>query len=434
MTRRRLGLPTATALVVANMIGAGVFTTSGYSLAALGSRGAVLWAWVIGGVLATCGALAYAALARRYPESGGEYEFLRRTMHPFAGFLAGWVSLIAGFTAPIAVAAEAFGRYAGTSFGIDVDPLWTGTVAIVVSGVLHGVHVDPGARVQNAMVVVKIAMIAGLVAIGAVVILGRAVPVADGEFSGDAPAFVGAFASTMMWIWFAYSGWNAAVYVGGEVRDAEHNLPRALIGGTLLVTAMYLALNWVFVASAPVTTLAGQAEIGAVAADAIGGKPLRIAVGGLVSLALLTSITSMVMAGPRVYARMAADGVFPRMFREGDGPPRAAIALQCALALVILWSSDLVEKLTYVGWTLGVSTAATVIGLFLLRSREGAAAVPIRGGPVAPAVYVVFVLGTAALAFRDAWTRDSLAPIYAVATLASGALVYPLVRRAGASG
>jgi APA family basic amino acid/polyamine antiporter len=316
---------------------------------------------------------------------------------------------------------------------LDIDPLWTGSVAIVASGLLHGVHVSPGARAQNVMVAVKVVMIVALIAIGTVVILGRETPLPDGEFDGGTPEFVEAFAFTMMWIWFAYSGWNAAVYVAGEVRDPERSLPRALIGGTLLVTAAYLALNWVFVRSAPIADLRGQAEIGAIAADAIGGSWLRIAVGGLVSLALVTSITSMVMAGPRVYARMAADGVFPRVFREGEGPPRAAIALQCVLALVILWNSALEEKLTYVGWTLGVSTAAAVVGLFLVRRREGPGAVPVIGWPILPAFYVIAVLGTAALAFRYALTQDSLAPAWAVGTLGIGALLYPLARRAGAA-
>ena len=306
---RRLGLASATALVVASMIGAGVFTTSGFALADLGSPGRVLLAWLVGGLTAACGALSYGALARAIPESGGEYTYLSRTLHPLAGFLAGWVSLLAGFTGPLAAAALGLQAYLGSTFELAGDPRWIGTSAILLAGALHGLRLRPGVVAQNGVVAIKLVLILVFVALGATKLSASAVPAAT-----DRPFDLGAFAVSLVWISFAYSGWNGATYVAGEVRDPERNLPLALLLGTAFVTAAYLALNAVFVFAAPLETLAGKAEVGAIAAEALGGVELRRFLTLIVALALFTSVSSLVMAGPRVYARMAADGVFPRFF------------------------------------------------------------------------------------------------------------------------
>ena len=420
--RRSLGLASAVFLIVANMIGAGVFTTSGFALADLGTRARVLTAWLVGGLLATCGALSYGALARRIPESGGEYTFLARTVHPLAGFLAGWVSLLAGFTAPIAVAALALQAYLATSFEIGGDPRWIGTGAIGVAALLHGLRLGPGVIVQNVAVAVKIALIATFVVLGLALLPGRetTAPVAEAG-----PFDLGAFAVTLVWIYVAYSGWNAAVYVGGEIRNPDRNLARSLLVGTLLVTVLYLALNTVFLFAAPAAELAGKKEVGAIAAEVIGGAGLRRVISVVVALALLTSVSSMVMAGPRVVARMAADGVFPRLFRMEGEVPRHAVALQAGLAAVVVWITDLRELLGYVGFTLGLSAAATVCGLVLLRRREGAARLPIRGYPLVPGV---FVLGTLWAAVYLA-VREPGQALAGLATVTSGLFVYLAIAR-----
>ncbi len=368
---RRVGLVSAAALVIGNMIGAGVFTTSGFALADLGRRAWVLLAWLVGGLLAMCGALSYGALARRIPESGGEYTFLSQTVHPLAGFLAGWISLVAGFTAPIAAAALGLQAYLVGSGGDGARPEWIGTGAILITGLMHGLRLREGVILQNLAVGLKLLAIAVLVVFAA----GQ-LPVQGLEPSGPGIFKPGAFAVTLVWISFAYSGWNAAVYVAGEVRDPDRNLPRSLVLATLLVTLVYLALNTVFLYGAPVSALAGKAEVGAIAAEVIGGPWLRRAVSVLVALALFTSISAMVMAGPRVYARMAEDGVFPRIFGTGRNVPGTAVALQVGLAILVLWNSDLARLLGYIGFTLGLSAAATVAGLIAMRLREGPERVP----------------------------------------------------------
>src|SRR5688572_1607499 len=219
--RRRLGFASASALVVASMIGAGVFTSSGYALADLGTPGRVLLAWLVGGVSAACGALCYGALARAIPESGGEYTYLARTLHPLAGFLAGWISLLAGFTGPIAAVALGLQVYLDSTFDLGGDPRWIATAAILVAGLLHGLRLRPGVMAQNAAVALKLGLIAVFVGLGA-----TRLPDLPSAPAPAGPFDPGAFAVSLVWISFAYSGWNAATYVAGEVRDPERTLDR----------------------------------------------------------------------------------------------------------------------------------------------------------------------------------------------------------------
>ncbi|MCP5043703.1 MAG: amino acid permease [bacterium] len=418
-TSRRLGVPSATALVVANMIGAGVFTTSGFALGDLGSAEYVLAAWLVGGVIALCGALSYGALAQRYPESGGEYLFLSRMVHRLAGFLAGWVSLLAGFTAPIAAAALGLQAYIGYSFGLEIRPEWIGTGAIALAGVIHGLRFHEGVWLQNLAVVTKLLAIFAFIAFGL-----SSLPERVATSTEPSSFAVGAFAVTLVWVSFSYSGWNAAVYIGGEVRDPERSLPRALLLGTTTVMALYLGLNTVFVYAAPIEALAGRAEVGAIAAEALGGEALRQGISLLVSLALFTSIWSMVMAGPRVYAKMAEDGLFPRRFVSGGDVPTAAIALQAGAAIIVVWITGLVELLGYIGFTLGVSAALTVVALLVLRIKEGAQRVRVPGFPLVSLVFVGATLWAASFMVIREPTQAALG----LATALLGVPIYYLFR------
>ena len=384
--QRQLGLVSASALVVASMIGSGVFTTSGFLLADLQTPGRVLAAWLGGGVLALLGALCYGALARRFPESGGEYLFLARTLHPAAGYLAGWVSLLVGFSAPLAAVALAFGEYARHWLPFSA-PLATGTCLLVALAAVHGIHVQRGAWVQNIAVLAKLLLILLLLGCAGARLQPSPPPVVSGYSASD-------FAVALVWISFSYSGWNAAVYIGSEVRDPERNLPRAMVWSTALVTLIYLALNAVFVYAAPVEQLSGKLDLARLAAEALGGRALANLVTVLIALALATAGSSMMMSGPRVYARMADDGCFPKWFRfPVQGPPRRAVVLQTTLALAMLWSATFESLLTYIGFTLGLCTAAAVAGLIRLRLREGPQ-LRVAGWPWAPAA---FVAGTLAI-------------------------------------
>lgn len=382
---RKLGLASATALVVASMIGTGVFTTSGFLLADLKSPSSVLGVWILGGVMATLGALSYGALARRIPESGGEYLFLSKTLHPAAGYVAGWISLLVGFSAPLAAAAYGFGEYTQTWFPASTSR-WTGTFLILIVSLVHSHDVRGGAMIQNSAVLLKVILIGLFVGLAIV-----RLPSVDQPPSTGVPISV--YGVSLVWVSFSYAGWNAAIYIGGEVRDPDKNLPRSLLLGTALVTLLYVTLNAVFVYSAPVTELAGKLDIGRIAARALGGPSWADTTSLLVALALATSVSSLLMAGPRVYSRMAADGYLPRFLFSKAGPPRSATVLQSLLALALLWTATYESLLTYIGFTLGLSTAATVLGLIVLKVKhEERLQVP--GWPWVP---MLFLLGVSAI-------------------------------------
>jgi basic amino acid/polyamine antiporter, APA family len=409
---RSLGLLTAVAMVVANMIGTGVFTTSGFLLADLKTPERVLFVWILGGVVALLGALCYGALSRRIPESGGEYLFLSRTLHPSLGYVAGWISLLVGFSAPLAAAAFAFGQYALPWTG-SVSPQATGSVLLIVFCLLHSFNVQRGAWVQNVTVIVKVVLIAGFIVFGA-----TRLPDLPAAEAASVPAAT--VAVSLVWVMFSYSGWNAAIYIGGEVRDPEVNLPRALWIGTLLVMVLYVTLNAVFVFSTPYAQLAGKLEVGRIAAEAIGGVNWGIAVTLIVALALITSVSSMMMAGPRVYAQMAADGYLPKALAVTAGEaPRNGMLLQLALSLLLLWSTTYEGLLTYIGFTLGLSTALTVAGLMRLRWREGQA-LKVPGWPWIPLLFLAAILAITVLTIQ----MRPAASLYGMATLLLGWIMW----------
>jgi APA family basic amino acid/polyamine antiporter len=406
--QRQLGLASATALVVASMVGSGVFTTSGILLADLHSPSLVLIAWLAGGVIAVLGALCYGALARRYPESGGEYIFLARTLHPAAGYLAGWISLLVGFSAPLAAVALAFGEYLREWLPCST-PRLTGSCLLAAFAAVHAIHVQRGAWVQNFAVLIKLLLIVVLVGLACTRLEPAAQP--QGE---HVP--IAAFAVSLVRVAFSYSGWNAAIYIAGEIRDPDRNLPRAMAVGAGLVTLLYLALNTVFVYAAPAEKLTGNIDVARIAAESLGGAALASLVTALITLALATSASSILMAGPRVYARMADDGYLPSWLRyPRQGPPRAAILFQTILALTMLWSVTFKALLTYIGFTLGLSTAAAVGGLIRLRLREGPS-VPVPGWPWAPWIFIAAVVSITGFTIARQPTESALG----LATIAIG--------------
>jgi len=416
-----LKLHSLVALVVANMIGAGVFTTSGFALADLGSPNRVMLAWVFGGVLAMCGALSYGALSKHISESGGEYLFLSRVIHPMAGFIAGCVSLVAGFSGAIALSAIAFEAYFGAMLPFTIP---TGSLAVsvvLIAAILHGIRVSVGAGVQDLIVGLKFVLI--LVFIGVAVVSIRSS--GTGLEFPTPPAFsMASFAMSMVWISLSYSGYNAAVYIAGEAREKERLVPKAIWVGTLLVTVIYLALNSIFMYLVPFEVATGREDVAVAAATYLGGENLAYLVRIIVGIALLTSVFAMVMLGPRVYARMAEDGFFPKFFRFQGDVPRASIAFQAGAAILFISFTSLKDLLSYLGFTLSICAALTVFCLFLVKRRQSNSVLKIPGYPLVPAF---FVLATISLAAIGVW-RNPFELLFALLTFVVGALVYYLVR------
>jgi len=426
MNNNSLGLYTLIGLIIANMIGAGVFTTSGFAIGDLGSPVLVLLAWFIGGCLALCGAMSYSALSRLMPVSGGEYFFLSRAIHPAVGFVAGWVSLLAGFTGAIAYAAITFETYLLPQAYRDAIPEnIVASIVIIIAALAHGLHIKNGTLLQNLAVIIKLILIGGFLLF---VLFGPAIGNWDGiqawQASTPAEFSIYTFALTLMWISFSYAGFNAAIYIASEVNQPEKILPKAMFYGTLITMVIYILLNAIFVFAPAPESIHYQQDVAAIAAQALGGDTLATVVRIIIAIALFSSVSAMVMIGPRVYAKMADDGLMPRFLQFKGEVPSAAIFAQAVLAIIVVWITTLRELLSYLGFTLGLSSVITVASLFIIVRRQGVNSRELLGYPWAPAVFCIFTLLFACLAaVREPWQMAA-----AVITIVSGIVVYYLFK------
>jgi APA family basic amino acid/polyamine antiporter len=426
---RTLGLFPATNIVIANMVGAGIFTTSGLLLAELGDPVLLIALWLAGGVLALCGALCYGELGAAIPKAGGEYVYLAELFHPFLGFLTGWVSFFVGFSAPLAASALGFSEYLGRAapaLGRLGNPVVTGKLTavaiIVLLLVVHLRGIEFGARVQNALTVGKVLLIAGLVAAG--------FAFGDGEMSnltrsagGESPT-VGwqTIGLSLMWIMFAYSGWNASAYVGSEIQDPRRNLPRSLLFGTGLVILLYLGLNLLFVYAVPPAEMSGTIAVGGLAASRLFGSTADTVISALIAFALVSSISALIMLGPRVYYAMARDGYFFKAISDVHPVtrvPSKSLVLQCAIAIAMVLTGTFDQILTYMGFCLGIFPILAVIGVFKLRAR-GIGGYRMPWFPLPPVIFAAVSAVVLVLAFLQRPLESSVA----LATVALGIPLY----------
>lgn len=404
------------------MIGTGIFTSTGFMALDIDGGVPILFGWLVGGVVALCGAAVYGELGAMMPRAGGEYVYLSESFRPWVGFLSGWVSLFVGFSAPIAAAAAAFGFYLHA-----VLPSVPGKVAgvgiIVAMTAMHAASVAIGARVQTIFSLLKITLILVFIGVGALLGNGDWSNITAG--AGMEKATSGAFAVSLVWIAFSYSGWNAAAYVAGEIKDPGRNLPRALLIGTGIVMALYLGLNAIFLYAAPPAQLAGVAEVGDLAARKLFGDGAGALLSSLIAIALVSSVSAMVMAGPRVYMAMAEDGMFFRALarKGGGGAPVGSVLLQGALAVFLLLIAKFDQLINYIGFTLSVFAMLTVLGALVLRIRRPEAPRPYRTflWPVTP---IVFVAISGWMAVYLAHMRPRVSLLAGGVTLLSGGAVY----------
>ncbi|HEY0777664.1 MAG TPA: amino acid permease [Gemmatirosa sp.] len=404
---RGIGPATLTALLVSNMVGTGVFTSLGFQARDLHTTFALLLLWVVGGVAAACGALSYAELGAALPRSGGEYVYLGRAYHPLVGFLGGWVSMTAGFAAPIALAGIAFGRYVGAV--IPVAPLPASLAVVGAAALLHATDLTAGRRVQVALTAANLLLVAGFVGAG----LARGaqpVPLAPSAAAWR-EVVSPAFAVSLVYVGYAYTGWNAAGYVAGEVRDPRRTVPRAAVLGTAVVALAYVLLNYTFLRLVPLPDLAGVLEVGALAARHAFGPAGATVVSATIALLLVATVSAMVLAGSRVTQAVAGGmrraGVLST--RTAAGVPRNAVLAQAALVAALLLTNSFERVMAYTGFTLTLTSTLAVVALFVLRVREPALPRPYRawGYPVTPLVYVALSLWTLGFVLAER-PRESL--------------------------
>ena len=391
--RGSLGLGSGIGLVAANMIGVGVMLSAGFMALHL-DPGQILLCWVVGGVMAMAGARAYAAVAAMIPRSGGEYRYLSDLLHPAVGYLAGWTSFLAGFTAPVAVTAATLGPFAGTIVP-GLDPTFVGAVAIVAATLFHALDLQVSRIAQDVLVVLKMALVVGFVLVG-VVKGSNSWPTWE-PLAGAEQGLLAAFMGHLVWVTYAYSGWNAAVYAAGEFRDPRRTVPRAMVIGCAIVAVLYLLVNWVFVANlAPADFGAFLKEqetqritLGHLITSKLLGDAGGKVMSAFVILALLSSISAMTFVGPRVYAAMAGDGYLPKLFAARAGkPPMFSVFLQGAIALGLFLTHSFSLLVKNVGAILSLASALTVVALFRVALTRTRFEKPAPDALVAGAIYL----------------------------------------------
>ena len=441
---RQLGLFSATALVVSNMVGTGIFTGTGFLAGDLGSPHLVLSIWVVGGIVAFLGAICYSELGINFPSSGGEYVYLTRAFGPAWGFMTGWASFFAGFSAPIAAAALAFSEYLGHFFPAlsqNNAPVIAGSGdwAIRVGGaqgvacglvavftVLNILGVQRVARVQNVLTAAKVLVLLAFIVLGFTMGDGSTSNFASTAVRSTPTPLIAQFALSLVFVFVAYSGWNAATYVAEELRQPARTLPLALGIGTVLVTVLYLALNFVFIYAAPLEELKGNPAVGALAASRLFGPEVAGIFSGLMALSLMSTVNAMITVGPRVYYAMAGNGAFPAV--AGKVHPRfhtpvAAIVAQ-AMCTMLMTLSPFLQLIQYIGFTLYFFAAMSVASLFIFRRRAGWQKLRVVSFAY-PLFPLLFILMGVWVTYQGVILKPYVA-LAAGVTLATGALVYHL--------
>ena len=358
----------AIAIVVSNMIGTGVYTSLGLQAAGVHSVLALIFIWITGGLVALCGALTYGELAARIPKSGGEYVFLSRIFHPSVGFLSGFISMTIGFAAPMAISAIALGTYAGNL--IPVAPMITAISVIIILTILNSSSFRTGANFNFAATSINVLLILTLCVVG--FIKGHHPGFSLTFHHSDFKQIMNpAFAVSLVYVSFAYSGWNSAAYITHQVKDPVKNLPVILITGTLIVMTLYTLLNFVFLYTVPLPDLEGKVDIAFIAARNIFGQSGGKFVAVLISIGLIASINSLLILGPRVTQAIAEDYNQLRILgtENKNGSPFYATILLTIVALALIWTSTFEQIMTLIGFTLSLFTITSVIGVFVLRYK-----------------------------------------------------------------
>ena len=422
MKEHKISFYTAISIVIANMIGTGVFTSLGFQLLSIDSGFAILMLWIVGGILALCGALTYGEIGSAFPESGGEYNYLSKLYHPSVGFVSGWVSVSVGFAAPIAAAAVALGQYVSKIYP-DINAVVLALTVIIIITCIHSINLKSGSLFQRIFTIVKIVSIILFVCFGLfhspqhVVNYGTLDKAWNDVFSKG-------FAISLIYVTYAYSGWNAAAYITGELHNPQRNLPRALFTGTLLVMVIYSLLNFVFLYSVPVSELKGVLEVGYLSANKIFGIRFGQYMSLIIAILLISTISAMILAGPRVMKRMGDEISGLKFFSitNKNHVPYVAIIFQSVIAIVLVLTASFQSLITYVGFTLNLFTFLTVLGVFILRIKHKHLVTSYKTFlyPITPIIYLlilVFILSYIIV-------ERPIESIYGLSTVLIGFIIY----------
>ncbi|HET9916207.1 MAG TPA: amino acid permease [Candidatus Binatia bacterium] len=409
--KRQIGLFSAVMLIAGDMIGTGIFISTGAIAETLPTPGGVLLVWLFGGLLALAGALTCAELAASLPYAGGDYIYIREAYGKLMGFLSGWSSFLVTFSGAIAFLSVILNGFMSFFFpvlgseeilfslALPVIPITvkTGTlfsmgIVLLLSG-LHCLGVRQGTVTQNILTIAKIGALLGIIVLGVFFGNGNTShfePLFDWEKIGNSSLFGAAFIPVI----FAYSGWNAVTYIAGEVENPDKNLPRALMYGVLIVIALYLAINAVYIYAVPVTEMKGALRMSEVATTALFGYKTSAWITGIITVSILGALNVVTMIGPRIYYAMAKDGVFFERLtyvHPNFGTPTKAILLQALWSCLLILTNTWGTLFTYVSVVITLFSAFTVGSVIVLRFKRPELKRPYRlwGYPLVPILFVL---------------------------------------------
>ncbi len=395
---KTIGLATAIFIAIANMIGTGVFTSLGYQVVGTHTVFALIMLWVVGGIVALCGALCYAELGAALPRSGGEYHLLSVIYHPSIGFLAGWVSLVAGFAAPTALAAMSLSKYTQVVF-TNVPVAHIGALVVILLMIIHSVSIKAGSHVQNFFTILKIAVIIVFIFFGLAASKHQSVSLYPTK-NGFAEMLAPTYFISLVYVSFAYTGWNAAIYFVSELRNLQRNLPKALFFATLLVLFLYALLNYVFLYVVPQANLSGKIEIGFITATQLFGSSIGRVVSICIALLMVSTIGAMVFVGGRITQAMGEDYRVLSILgkRTIYKTPMNAIIFQGIITLLFIYSSTFEQVIVYTSFTMILINNLTVFGIIILRIKQPNLPRPFKvwGYPFVP---ILFLLINVAIMF-----------------------------------
>lgn len=367
----KVSLITAIFIVIANMIGTGVFTTLGFQVQALNNFYPIVFLWLLGGIVALSGALVYSEIGSMFPRCGAEYHYLSKIYHPSFGFVSGFVSVFVGFSAPIALASMAFASYIKPFFFCFNEKYVAITIVTIIT-IVHLFGIKSGSKFQFLFTLIKISLILTFCFFGFFFTPIYKDPLIFPSSKEFFKIFSPSFAVSLIYVSYAYSGWNGSAYIASEIKNVKRNLPLSLIIGTLFTTILYLMLNIVFMLSAPFAELSGEINVGFISAKYIFGEEGSKILSALIATGLISTISAMVWGGPRVVMVMAEDYqyLFYLAKRSEGGAPYRAILLQWLIVIILIVTSTFEPLLTYLGLTLTIFTTLTVLGSVILRIKK----------------------------------------------------------------
>ena len=431
LRKNKLGYAAAISLVIANMIGVGIFTSLGFQLYDLSNYYSILLLWLLGGLHAILGSFCYSELSAAFPKSGGEYHFLKISFGNFTGFLSGWTSAILGFAAPITAAAYAFSKYFGHLFLTGFHPTLISILIIALITIIHCFRINTGARFQVFLTTGKVILIVIFILAGLYMFFENKYTDVHTNFVFSKQImldlFTPGFWVGLIFVSYAYSGWNASAYVIDEVEDPKKNVPKSIIVGTLIVTVLYVLLNYVFLISANADELRGKEDVAYVSAIRIFGNYGALIVSSIISFLLISTISSMVMVGPRVIKRIALDYNEFNYFSSNNknNVPIKAIILQSSISIILLITSSFEFIVTCIGFVLCIFTTLTSLAVIVLRWKQPNAERPIKVPlyPLTPILFSLFNIWIMVYLLQNK-TIESLT---GVGFVALGGIVYYLI-------